>query len=124
MALMDHNAGIFKISSVNCLEARYLGISVYLQKAPVEVVFSDRPAKTLGRFKFGCEPAGVDHELFRNTAANYTGATEPIRFDKCNACTVLRGDSRGANTARASAHDNQIKHCALCWIQEASKRCR
>ena len=92
--------------AVSGFEPGDLAVLVGDQRGPVERCAWQRPAKACGIFEFGMKARGVDQKLLGHTAADHTGAAEPVFLGEHDARPMLGGNPGGANAAGpASDHE-------------------
>ena len=105
---MDINTRVVQVTGVYARQAIDFSMQCRHERREVEFYVLRAPAKTFRMFEHPTELAGIDHVLFRHTAANDACAAYTIFFCDRDFGTRHSCTARSANAARTGANHKQI----------------
>ena len=101
----DFDAGIHEVAVIDAGQAVDFGMHGCRENLVVVGHLADAPAIPPGMLDVLSVAAGIDHELFRHTAADDAGAAHPVFFRHRDFGSRKRSQARGAHTAGTASDD-------------------
>ena len=122
MPFVQGHTAVDQQIAVDAIEAVDLAVFVGDQGRPIEVRFTQRPAKTAGLLEILGKVRAVNQQFFRHAAHIYACATQVAAFRNGYLGAKTRSETRCANTAGTGANYIQVKivgHFTLLGRQSA-----
>ena len=106
--LVECDTDLFHISLIDAFQTLYFPVLGGDQLRPVERGLAHGPAEPPGILEGRRKLGGIDHQLFRNAAADHAGAAPAVFLGNRHSCAGQCRHARGPNSAGAASDDKKV----------------